>query len=113
MPERALDERLDQAIDALLAGLQPPADPEIAALSQIAASLKDFPDESFEKRLKSDLQRRAAMPTSAVAPVREGFHTVTPYITVAEGSRLIDFLKHTFGAEELVRHASPAGFHAL
>ena len=38
-----------------------PADPELAALAQIAASLRDLPDENFQKRLKSDLQRRATM----------------------------------------------------
>jgi uncharacterized glyoxalase superfamily protein PhnB len=112
MPDDALIEKLDQAIDGLLAGEQPPASPELADLVQIAAQLRELPDEGFQKRLKSDLQRRATMTTSTAAPIREGFHTVTPYITVPEGSKLIDFLKHTFGAEELVRHALPAGFHA-
>ena len=46
--------------------------------------LRDLPDESFQKRLKSDLQRRATMTTSTVAPIREGFRTVTPYIVVPE-----------------------------
>ena len=32
-------------------------------------------------------------------------HTVTPFISVPEGARLIEFMKHTFGAEELNRHA--------
>ena len=88
---------------AMLAGGQPPADPELAALAQIAASLRDLPDESFQKRLKSDLQRRATMTTSTVAPVREGFHTITPYIAVPNAPELIDFLKRTFGAEETSR----------
>jgi PhnB protein len=112
MPDDALIEQFNQIIDAVLAGSPPAGDPELAALAQIAASLRELPDEGFQKRLKSDLQRRATMTTSTVAPIREGFHTVTPYITVPEGSKLIDFLKHTFGAEELVRHALPAGFHA-
>ena len=48
----------------------------------------------------------------AAVPVREGFRTITPYITVPEGAKLIEFLKRTFGAEELLRAPSPAGFHA-
>jgi PhnB protein len=48
----------------------------------------------------------------AAVPVREGFRTITPYITVPEGAKLIEFLKHTFGAAELLRSPSPAGFHA-
>jgi PhnB protein len=45
-------------------------------------------------------------------PIREGFRTVTPYISVPEGDRLIEFLKRTFGAEELGRSPRPDGFHA-
>ncbi|MCU1337494.1 MAG: Glyoxalase/bleomycin resistance protein/dioxygenase [Bryobacterales bacterium] len=112
MPDHALIEQLDQAINILLSGGQPAGDPEMTALAGIAASLRDLPDEGFQKRLKFDLQRRANMTTSAVAPIREGFHTITPYITVPDGAELIEFLKSTFGAEELLRHQSPAGFHA-
>src|SRR3970040_666276 len=63
-------------------------------------------------RLSAELQRRAFMSPSAAVPIREGFRTVTPYITVPEGAELIEFMKHTFGAEELLRSPSPAGFHA-
>ena len=54
------------------------------------------------------------MTPAAAAPVREGFRTITPYILVPEGAaKLIEFLKRTFGAEELLRYSpSPAGFHA-
>jgi len=114
MPDNLKVEQFDQFIDALLTGSATPAnaDPELAALTQIAAVLRDLPDESFQKRLKSDLQRRANMPTSTAVPIREGFHTVTPYITVPDGGQLIEFLKRTFGAEEAVRHTSPRGFHS-
>lgn len=52
------------------------------------------------------------MTTSTATPIREGFRTVTPYLTTPEGDRLIDFLKRTFGAEETHRSRSPSGFHA-
>ena len=112
MPDDALIEQFDRIISAVLAGTPPAGDPELATLAQIAASLRELPDENFQKRLKSELQRRATMTTSTAAPAREGFHTVTPYITVSDGEKLIDFLKRTFGAEELLRHSSPRGFHA-
>jgi uncharacterized glyoxalase superfamily protein PhnB len=113
MPDRALDERLDQAIDAILARSPfETADPELRALVGIARALREMPFENFRLRLKAELQRRAVMTPVATAPIREGFRTVTPYITVLEGAKLIEFLKHTFGAEELLRSPTPAGFHA-
>jgi PhnB protein len=44
-----------------------------------------------------------------VSHVPEGFHTVTPNIIVADGAQTIAFLKHAFGAEELVRLMLPDG----
>src|SRR5437016_4831980 len=38
-----------------------------------------------------------------VKPVPEGYHTVTPYLTVNDGARAIDFYKRAFGAQETVR----------
>jgi PhnB protein len=57
------------------------------------------------------------MPTtmpSTATHIRKGFRTVTPYITVAEADKFIDFLKQTFGAVETARHphGGPNGFHA-
>ena len=113
MPDDALVEQFDQAINAMLAGAPPPVDPELAALAQIAASLRDLPDEDFQKRLKSDLQRRATMTTSAATPIREGLRAVTPFITVPNAPELIEFLKRTFDAEETSRHPhGPDGFVA-
>jgi PhnB protein len=34
-----------------------------------------------------------------VKPVPDGFHTVTPHLTVRDGSRAIEFYKQAFGAE--------------
>jgi PhnB protein len=36
----------------------------------------------------------------AVRPIPEGHHSVTPYLVVEGAARLLDFLKHAFGAEE-------------
>ena len=39
----------------------------------------------------------------------EGFHSVTPYLTVNGAAKLLEFLKEAFGAEELGRHLGPDG----
>jgi PhnB protein len=46
---------------------------------------------------------------SAVNPIPEGFHTVTPYLVVQGAERLIEFLKQAFGAEEISRFPKPDG----
>jgi uncharacterized glyoxalase superfamily protein PhnB len=45
----------------------------------------------------------------AVKPIPEGFHTVTPYLMVEGASKLIDFLKQAFEAEEIYRQNMPDG----
>jgi PhnB protein len=49
------------------------------------------------------------MTTTTVRPIREGFHTVTPYLTVHGAEQLIDFVKQAFGAEETMRGTGSAG----
>jgi PhnB protein len=111
-PDNVKVDQLDQIVDAVLAG-SAVSDSSLRTLAELAAALRDLPDENFQKRLKSDLQRRATMNTSTVAPVREGFHTVTPYIAVPNAPEAIDFMKRTFGAEVLLAQPTPGGgFHA-
>jgi PhnB protein len=53
--------------------------------------------------------------TRRVAPIREGFHTITPYLQVFRAGELIDFVKAAFGAEERFRSTgtgSAGGMHA-
>ena len=45
----------------------------------------------------------------AVKPIPDGYHTVTPYLTVADAEAQIDFLKRAFGAEETYRHKDDKG----
>ena len=45
----------------------------------------------------------------AVKPIHDGYHTVTPYLVVAEVAQLIDFLKQAFGAAEIQRTTRPDG----
>lgn len=41
--------------------------------------------------------------------IPDGYHTVTPYIVVQGVATLIDFLKSSFGATEVMRHQRPDG----
>jgi PhnB protein len=44
-----------------------------------------------------------------VKPIPEGYHTVTPYLTVRGVAKLMDFLKRSFGAVEKERMTQPDG----
>jgi PhnB protein len=44
-----------------------------------------------------------------VKPIPSGYHSVTPYLTVRDGARAIDFYKGAFGAVEKARMAGPDG----
>jgi PhnB protein len=45
----------------------------------------------------------------AVKPIPDGYHTVTPYLVVADAEAQIDFLKRAFGADETYRHHDDKG----
>jgi len=44
-----------------------------------------------------------------VNPIPKGYHTVTPYLTVANANDLMQFVKRAFGAQELLAHRGPDG----
>lgn len=44
-----------------------------------------------------------------VKPVPEGFHTITPQLTIDGAAKAIDFYKAAFGAEEVSRAPDPSG----
>lgn len=44
-----------------------------------------------------------------VQPIPEGYHTVTPHLTVRDAAGAIEFYKRAFGAEELGRMTAPDG----
>lgn len=46
---------------------------------------------------------------STTKPVPEGFHTLTPYLTVRDAARAIEFYKQAFAAKELGRLKDPSG----
>ena len=116
MAKGSLIEQLDQAVEAMLANPAAPlpqVNARLAAPLRLAAELRQLPRPDFKARLKSDLERRASMTTAPVKPIREGFHTITPYLVVREAAELIDFVKQAFGAQELYRGTGwGGGIHA-
>jgi PhnB protein len=117
MNDDALRDQLDLAIDSMLAGAKQTesADPTLEALAEIAGRLRDMPDDRFKTRLSQELQsefrRRtfmsASTPIETTATEFAAIHAITPFITVPDGAQLIEFMKHTFGAEEI--HRQPHG----
>jgi PhnB protein len=45
----------------------------------------------------------------AVKAIPEGYHTLTPSLTVGDGAKAIDFYKKAFGAQERMRIPGPDG----
>lgn len=45
----------------------------------------------------------------AVKPIPEGYHTLTPYLTVRDAARAIEFYKQAFGAEDRGAMKDPSG----
>jgi len=42
-------------------------------------------------------------------PIPQGFRSVTPYLTLNDASRALDFYKRAFGAQEVMRMDGPGG----
>jgi PhnB protein len=106
MAEIDLIERLDEAIDAILAGetRRDVAEPELAMLALVAADLRGLPNPQFQRELKG---RILPMTTATEVRVPEGLHTVTPYLAGVGAAKLIEFLERAFGAKLEERHPRP------
>ena len=110
MADQSQFEQLDQIVDAILVRRTtaiPDDSAELASLTRTVAALRGLPSENFRAQLKSDLERRINMASTAVKPVREGFHSITQYLIVSDANQLIGFLKDVFGATEKFRAQRP------
>jgi uncharacterized glyoxalase superfamily protein PhnB len=113
MTKRSLADRLDRLIgDILIADRGAEfirVDRRLGPLALFAAGLRDLPRPRFKEDLKKDLERRTSMSSTALNPIRAGFHTITPYVTVPQAGEMIDFVKTAFDAQELFRGTGSAG----
>lgn len=44
-----------------------------------------------------------------IKPIPDGYHSVTPYLSIKDAAKAIDFYKRAFGATELFRLVAPSG----
>src|ERR1039457_4012565 len=114
MAERDHIEQLNIAVEAMLSGAETPAalDRPTRELLRIARQLRTLPRGDFRRRLMTELKEKAmatAATTPTVNPLREGFHTLTPYVIVNGATQFLDFLKEAFEAEERFRVPKPDG----
>jgi PhnB protein len=113
MAKQSLSEQLDRIVEALvgrpeatLSGRERTPGARLQPLAQIAAQLRDLPNQDFKARLKSDLQRRTSMASKPVAAT-ETRQTATPYLCVRNAPAAIEFYKKAFGATEVMRLVGP------
>ena len=57
--------------------------------------------------------KRTRPRTKRVTPIPDGYHSVTPYLTVRGAARAIDFYKRAFGAKELMRMPGADGKNVM
>ena len=115
MAEHPLLEQLDQLIESGFSGAAPAnVQPGLQALAEVADVLRHLPSQDFKKQLKTELQGRISMSTSAATEIRAGFRTVSPFIIHERAPELVEFLKRTFDAEEVRRDTTEKayGFYA-
>ena len=118
-------EQLDQALAVLMANpdARPPVAAEVESLLEIARELRRLPREQFKSSLREQLLRSDAMSDAMsdasaaavkkVSFIREGFHTITPYLAVRDVMGLIEFVKQAFAAEGAVYGVgSQGGYHS-
>ncbi|MGZ7033250.1 MAG: VOC family protein, partial [Thermoanaerobaculia bacterium] len=106
MAELNLIDRLDGAIDAILAGRREglaAADPDLAMLIVLAGDLRDLPDPDFKRRLKAELVPQAKGKAMPVAAVSTELQTLIPSLVVSGAEGLIDVMKSAFDAQERFR----------
>jgi len=114
MAERDLIERLDDAIDAILAGRREGlalAEPELATLLMIADDLHGLPDPNFRSKLKAELipPMEDDMSTMTAEEVTTEFPSIRPYLLAPDADGLIAFLQETLNAELLGRYPDAEG----
>src|SRR2546421_5397112 len=114
MAERDLIERLDDAIEAILAGRRDGlalAEPELATLLMVADDLRALPDPTFQSKLRAELipPMEDEMTTMTADDVTTKFPSIRPYLLVPDADGMIAFLQEMVGAELLGRYPDAEG----
>jgi PhnB protein len=78
----------------------------------IATRQRDVSIEEMQSQLNESSKQQTEKETTPAGErtfIREGFHTVTPYLTVEQPAELLEFIKQSFLATELGRTTGSAG----
>src|ERR1700752_3573465 len=76
----------------------------------VSTHIKDVPLDELQKGVDAFAEEEAKKAEqSKKKGRREGFHSVTPYLTVQKAAELVDFVKTAFGAVESFRATGSAG----
>lgn len=106
-----MNEKLNQAIDAMLAygGHAPVAgiEAKTAPLVRVAAELRGLPRENFKATLKAELIRKTTMAGESAERAVEPQPTVIPRLCFKDARRAIEFYQRVFGAKEIMRLVDP------
>jgi uncharacterized glyoxalase superfamily protein PhnB len=73
---------------------------------RVSTRIEDLSNQEMRRRFDG-LMNEAAQTAKPVVPIREGFHSVTPYLIVSAAGQLVDFTKEAFGAQERFRVNRP------
>src|SRR5437867_354649 len=111
MSEQFLIDRLDEAVDAIIArgeAITFTTDERVLTdLASLGVELRLMPRESFKSQLRETLRRSVTMSTPGTerreSPkhTRAGYQTITPYLTVKRAEQLVEFVKQVFGGVEV------------
>jgi uncharacterized glyoxalase superfamily protein PhnB/catechol 2,3-dioxygenase-like lactoylglutathione lyase family enzyme len=122
MSEVELTERLDQAIEAMLRQPEaalPAADSQLSELLELGKALRALPRPEFKALLRTELESEtitaddSERAEASPVQIREGFRTITPYLTVPDVFAEAEFLTKAFGAEgQVYGIGSAGGYHS-
>jgi PhnB protein len=75
--------------------------------------IEEMSVEEMHRRMQSMTQRpeggQISEKKKGVNPIPSGYHTVTPYLVAQDANAVIEFVKATFGGEEIFRSVGSAG----
>jgi PhnB protein len=63
----------------------------------------------MKRKAKAAPKKRAAPKRKIAKPIPDGYHALTPYLSIAGAAKAIEFYKKVFGAREKLRMDAPGG----
>src|SRR4030095_4025740 len=96
MADRLPIDQLDDAVNAIFARREVDStiDADVASLAEVARELSGLPNENFRENLRVQLTRRdsVSQPATIKQKKPKRMYSDTPYLTVHDPGKLIDFV---------------------